>query len=147
VPSDSQRSMLCPSAQPDMEQARVFGVIAGTADAPQIAYLGAGVAVDHEVVAHVAKVAPTQVFRFAAKCEESRCSHFSSGKCSLAERIVSQLSEVVDDLPVCQIRSGCRWYAEQGAAACRRCPQVVTMIPAQDDALNRAAMPSGARAT
>lgn len=136
----SNRAMLCPSAQPDMEQARVFGVIAGTPEAPQIAYLGAGVAVDLRVGDQLGVVAPTQVFRFAAKCEENRCSHFSSGKCSLGERIVRQLSEVVEELPVCQIRAGCRWYAEQGAAACRRCPQVITMIPVQDDALNRAAM-------
>jgi hypothetical protein len=50
------------------------------------------------------------------------------------------LPEVVDILPACQVRRSCRWYAEQGGAACRRCPQVVTMIPKLDDALNRVAL-------
>ena len=70
--------------------------------------------------------------------------HFDGTRCSLAERIVSQLVPSVDALPVCQIRSTCRWYAEQGGAACMRCTQVVTMIPRRDDALNKAALPDSA---
>ena len=31
----------CPSAQPDMAEARVIGVVSGTAEAPRIAYLKA----------------------------------------------------------------------------------------------------------
>ena len=137
----AQRDLLCPSAQPDMEDARIIGVISGTPEEPQIAYLAPGVTIDASVTTTLNELDPTQVFRFAAKCEQSRCMHFDGARCALARRIVDQLPEVVDALPVCQIRSGCRWFAEQGGAACRRCPQVVTMIPRRNDALNRAALP------
>jgi hypothetical protein len=122
-----------------MEGARIIGIISGTTEAPQIAYLAREAAIDSSVVDHLGELAPTQVFRFAARCERSRCAHFAGNRCSLAERIVEQLPEVVDLLPACSVRRTCRWYAEQGPAACRRCPQVVTMIPRREDALNRAA--------
>jgi hypothetical protein len=137
------QDLTCPSAQPDMEGARIIGVIGGTPEAPQIAYLEHGVAIDESVARGLGGLEPTEVFRYAAKCERGRCSHFADGRCSLASRIVDQLPEIVDLLPRCQIRATCRWFAEQGGAACRRCPQVVTRIPKRDDALNRAATPPG----
>jgi len=135
---------MCPSAQPDMEGARIIGVLSGEPDAPQVAYLERGVEVDLSVTDQLGELAPSEVFRFAAKCETSRCCHFDGSRCALAGRIVNQLPEVVDLLPRCQIRPTCRWFAEQGGAACRRCPQIVTMIPRGDDALNRAARPEPA---
>jgi len=33
-----------------------------------------------------------------------------------------------DGLPACLIRATCRWYQQEGKAACHRCPQVVTYI-------------------
>lgn len=42
-PSDT---LLCPSAHPDMAQARVIGIISGTPEVPQVAYLEPGVVVD-----------------------------------------------------------------------------------------------------
>lgn len=136
------RDLLCPSAQPDMEGARIFGVVSGSPDAPRVAYLAPGLEIDGDVARGLGDLAPTQVFRFAAKCEQGRCCHFEGERCALAQRIVSQLPVVVDLLPVCQVRAGCRWFAEQGGDACRRCPQVITMIPRADDALNHAAMPT-----
>lgn len=132
---------LCPSAQPDMEGARIIGLISGSAEEPRVAYLPPGLAVDPGVSRSLLPLAPTQVFRFAATCESGHCMHFAHGRCSLAARVVEQLPEVVDLLPPCQIRAGCRWYSEQGGAACRRCPQVITMVPRREDDLNRVAMP------
>lgn len=71
-------------------------------------------------------VSPTQVFRFAAPCAGNACQHFDGANCKLATRIVEHLPEAVDDLPECTIRSACRWWMQEGAAACRRCPLVVT---------------------
>lgn len=122
-----------------MEGARIMGMLAGTAEEPRIAYLASGVTVDKTVAEHLGDLSPTQVFRYAARCEEQRCAHFDGAHCSLAARIVDQLPEVVEILPRCQIRPTCRWYAERGAAACRRCPQIVTMIPKRDDPINRVA--------
>lgn len=135
------RDLACPSAQPDMADARVLGVIGGTTVQPEVAYLSPGITVDLPSADQLGPLGVTHVFRFAAKCEEHRCAHFAGGRCSLAARIVEQLPEVVELLPRCQIRTTCRWFAEHGAAACRRCPQVVTLIPSGDAPLNRVAMP------
>jgi hypothetical protein len=117
----------CPSAQPGMSGARAFGVVLGTVDQPQVAYL------QHEAVIDISRLeAPkgvqlTEAFRIAATCEESRCTHFNGRRCTLGQRVVERLPTVVDALPPCTIRSTCRWYAEQAAEACLRCPQVVTL--------------------
>jgi hypothetical protein len=34
---------------------------------------------------------------------------------------------VVDSLPPCTIRKECRWFAQEGAAACMRCPEITTV--------------------
>jgi hypothetical protein len=135
-----QEQLTCPSAQPDMEGARIIGVLSGTPEAPRVAYAPPGVTIALESI-DLGDLPAPQVFRFAATCEQHRCAHFDGARCSLAQRIVAQLPEVVDILPRCQIRLTCRWYAEEGAAACRRCPQVVTMIPRRNDDLNRVAAP------
>lgn len=123
----------CPSAQPEMAEARIFGVLSGTPEAPRITYLKAGITID-PTAADLGGLPATQVFRFAARCETSRCVHFNGQQCTLAARVVEELPEVVEALPACTIRPTCRWHLEQGAAACRRCPQVVTMVPAADQA-------------
>lgn len=131
----------CPSAQPDMEDARIFGIIGGSAEEPRVSYLKQSPVLDDKLVRRLGVLQPTQVFRYAARCEEARCAHFNGHECTLAERIVQTLEPVVDALPPCLIRSTCRWHAEQGPEACRRCPQVVTVIPRGDDKLNQAARP------
>lgn len=121
--------MLCPSAQPDMSGCRVLGVRTATPDGPRIAYLHETVAATSEVLAP-AGTAVNQVLRLAAPCEERRCAHFDGTDCRLAERIVTLLPPVIERLPACTIRSECRWYRQEGRAACLRCPQVITEIHA-----------------
>jgi hypothetical protein len=136
---EEKQGLSCPSAQPDMEGARVFGVIGGSVEEPRVAYLKESAAVDASVFEKLGNVQPTHVFRFSAKCEEHRCAHFNGQRCTLAQRIVEKLDPVVDMLPPCLVRPTCRWFAEVGGEACRRCPQVVTLIPKSDDKLNQAA--------
>jgi hypothetical protein len=125
-----------------MEDARVFGVVAGSSDAPRIAYLEHDAVVDEGVLAALGDVAPTEVFRYAAKCEERRCSHFDGAHCTLAARIRSMLKPVVDALPPCTVRASCRWYAEQGGEICFRCPQLVTLnVGGGSEPLRAAATP------
>jgi hypothetical protein len=118
-------SLVCPSAQPDMDAAVLLGVVDHDNDG-LISYLDHPVPVSAEVLALTGQVTPTRVLRFAAACEESSCAHFSDRRCSLASRIVDQLPEVVSMLPRCVIRRDCRWYAQEGKRACLRCPQVTT---------------------
>src|SRR5687767_696904 len=91
----------CPSAQPDMEEARVDGLVSGTPTVPRIAYLAAKAEIDLATVPDMGPVAVTQVFRIAARCEEHRCAQFADGRCSLGKRIVDGVSPVVDALPPC----------------------------------------------
>ena len=133
-------SKLCPSAQPDMEGARVLGVISGSAEQSQVAYLNSNVPVTAGLLAAAAPLKPTEVFRFAAHCEENKCRHFDGSHCQLATRIVQILPAVTDGLPPCLIRAECRWFQQEGKAACMRCPQVVTESYEPDEDFKRAAL-------
>jgi hypothetical protein len=133
------RRLDCPSAQPDMEGARPFGLISGTVEATRIAFFKKSALEGFDWREHFSTTAATRVFRFAARCEEGRCGHFDGHRCSLGERVTSGLPPVVDALPTCLIRPTCRWHAERGPDVCLRCPQVVTMIPEADTPLNAVA--------
>ena len=138
------RQTLCPSAPPDWEGSQVIGVAVGTADAPAVAYLSEPQPVTEALLALARPVNPTEVFRFSAPCAGTGCGHFSAeeSKCKLADKIVRWAPVVVDKLPPCTIRPDCRWWKEQGRAACMRCPQVVTDRLEAPEALAQAADPT-----
>lgn len=117
---------LCPSAEPQMDGSVVFGVIGGTVDEPRVGYLDAAQPVTDELLARAGQFAPTEIFRFAARCAGDACLHFDGTNCRLASRIVEHAQVVVDVLPFCQVRSRCRWWLQEGREACLRCPQIVT---------------------
>jgi hypothetical protein len=134
---------LCPSAQPDWEGARVIGVVGGTPERPETAYLDQAQPVTQEILDLAGPVAPAEVFRFAAPCANSGCGHYDGKehKCRLAEKTVRWVEQAVDSLPKCSIRPSCRWWQQEGPAACRRCPQVVTINFAPNKAMRDAADP------
>jgi hypothetical protein len=109
-----------------MRDARVLGVIGGTADQPLVSYLNEPLPLTDEITAMTAPAHPSEVLRIAARCEESKCCHFDGQVCNLATRIVQILPAVVEALPSCLIRAECRWYLQEGRPACLRCPQVIT---------------------
>jgi hypothetical protein len=133
--------LLCPSAQPTTPGAVAFGVVDHTGAAPEVAYLDAPVAVSDALLALAEPLQPTEVLRFASRCEGSACRHWTGAACSLAARIVERLPVASGELPRCTVRAACRWFAEQGRAACLRCPQVVTQNEAPSDAMRTAAEP------
>jgi hypothetical protein len=118
--------LLCPSAQPHMEGSTVLGVVGGTPERPRLAYLAQPHPVTEQVLALSLPVLPTAVFRFGAPCAGHGCQHFDGVACRLARRVVQLLPPVVDGLPACHLRPDCRWWQQEGKAACLRCPQVVT---------------------
>ena len=118
---------LCPSAQPGMEQCRVLGVVQRNGPAPMLQYLNQHLPATPEVLAMAAPLKPTEVFRLAATCAEHKCPHFDGADCQLAARIVQILPVVVNTLPPCIIRQDCRWYWQEGGAACQRCPEITTV--------------------
>ena len=120
------RTTLCPSARPEWIGSIVFGVVSGTVEDPRVAYLPKPQPVTDELIAQASPVTPTEVFRTAAACAKSDCQHFDGKDCRLAMRIVEKLPAVVEGLPPCSIRRDCRWWQQEGKAACMRCPQVIT---------------------
>lgn len=118
----------CPTAQPDMERARVFGLIGGTESAPRVSYLRKSEVVGASIVRNLGGIDAGRIYRFAATCEEHRCIHFDGAACTLADRLMA-LPVVAATCPACEVRASCRWHAEQGDDICRRCPQVITLLP------------------
>ncbi len=118
---------LCPSAQPGMEGCRILGVVQRDGPAPMLEYLNVLLPATKDVLALAAPLKPTEVFRLAATCAEHRCPHFDGTDCRLAGRIVQILPAAVTALPPCIIRKDCRWYSQEGAAACHRCPEITTI--------------------
>jgi hypothetical protein len=144
VATTGRAALSCPSAQPSMRDAQVLGVVSGTPSEPRIAYLNAHMPATPELLNTAAPVPVTHVLRLAATCEEQKCTHFDGETCQLAARIVRMLNEVVDGLPACVIRKTCRWFAQEGRAACLRCPQVVTGAEQRDELLTQVAGALGA---
>jgi len=136
---------LCPSGRSEAGEAVVFGVVGGTVAAPQVGYLTEPVPVSEDVLALSGSVEPTEVFRMASTCADRGCKHFDGSHCRLAMRIVEQLPPVVEALPACQIRPHCRWWQQEGKAACQRCPQVVTDNNYAFDRLRQVAAPKESR--
>jgi hypothetical protein len=110
-----------------MEHCRVLGVDQRDGPAPILQYLDQHLPATAKVLAMAAPLKPTEVFRLAATCAEHKCPHFDGADCQLATRIVQILPAVVDTLPPCIIRQECRWYSQEGRAACQRCPEITTV--------------------
>lgn len=135
----ADQPLMCPSAQPGMGDVQVLGVVMRDAEEPRLAYLDQPVAATPEMLAMAEPVAVSQVLRLSARCEEHKCTHFDGTRCQLAVRIASMLPEVVDTLPARNIRRECRWFRQEGRAACLRCPQVVTGMYDPDERLKQVA--------
>jgi hypothetical protein len=120
-------SKLCPSAQPGMDNCRVLGVVQQDGPTARVVYLNQLVPASQEILDLAAPLKPTEVYRLAATCAEGKCPHFDGSDCRLATRVVKILPAVVDTLPPCLIRKDCRWYSQEGGAACQRCPEVTTI--------------------
>jgi hypothetical protein len=116
----------CPSARPEMPGSLLLGLVQGSVEQPRVAFLDQPQPVSEEILALSGPVSPTEIFRFAAPCSGNACQHFDGTNCRLATRIVERLPPAVDALPECAIRPACRWWLQEGAEACRRCPLVVT---------------------
>ena len=125
--------MQCPSAPATEPGAVVFGVVTGAPEKPRIGYLNEAQPVTDELLALAGEAQPGQVFRTAAPCMGGSCKHFDGSDCRLVQRITSFMDPVVSSLPACEIRPTCRWFRQEGRAACVRCPQVVTATCTTDE--------------
>ena len=132
----------CPSAQPGMAGAFVFGVQGQGRDGRSVGYLPARVPPTADLLALAGPVKPTEVFRFGAPCAGTACGHFNGRDCRLASKLVQLTPPASRAIPACALRPDCRWWMQEGVAACRRCPRVVTEAYDYTDAEARAADPA-----
>lgn len=137
----SSRKIMCPSAQPEMTGSVAFGVIGGTAEEPRVSWIEKPVPVTGDLLALTGEVPPTQVLRIAAPCQENACCHFDGTDCRLATKLVQLIPAVTQSLPPCRIRPDCRWFVQEGRAACAVCPQIVTYSVNPSEELTIAATP------
>jgi hypothetical protein len=135
----AEQPLKCPSAQPGMGDVQILGVISRDAAEPRLAYLDEAMPAAPGTLELAAPLDVSQVFRLSARCEEKKCTHFDGIDCQLAVRIAKMLPEVVDYLPACNIRPDCRWFRQEGRAACVRCPQIVTGTHEADERLQKVA--------
>jgi hypothetical protein len=110
-----------------MPNCKVLGVVQQEGPAPRLVYLNQSLAATPDVLALAAPLKPTEIFRLSATCAEGKCPHFDGADCRLAARVVQILPAVVEALPPCIIRKDCRWYSQEGGAACKRCPEITTV--------------------
>lgn len=71
---------------------------------------------------------PETRFRFTGACVEGACAQWTGSRCGVIDNVVGQADgvELDTELRPCTIRRDCRWFAQQGGAACHVCPLVVT---------------------
>jgi hypothetical protein len=137
----SEDALFCPSARPEWRGSVAIGVVNGTAAEPAVRPFTEPRAVTADLLKLSEPVTPTEVFRFAAPCLRRGCAHYETGTCRLGERVARLLPEVVGSLPSCPIRDRCRWWSQEGAAACLRCPQVVSDNYRPSPTMVRVALP------
>ena len=76
---------------------------------------------------------PERMFRLAGTCSEERCANWQNASCGLIGRMRdlrdpggnTDADAAPATLARCGIRQDCRWWLQDGPAACRVCPRVV----------------------
>jgi len=98
-----------------------------------VAYLGEPIKIDADFVAEARmRQSPERRFRFSAKCQEGACQQWTGTRCGVIDKMLEQLGEIDETtLPKCGIRGYCRWFRQNGVAACHACRLVVTDTTAQ----------------
>lgn len=131
--------LLCPSAQPQLRGSVVFANVEHKSPGQSVSFLRSSFPISDGTMFALTggMLRANEVFRFAAPCEQAGCTNWSGAHCRVAERLVQIMPVSSINLPACAIRPDCRWFAQEGSAACMRCSQVVTNSVGFEAALNR----------
>jgi hypothetical protein len=118
----------CPNAPPE-PGATVFGVVR---EAGQIAYISPSIPLTRDLLASYRAngIEVENRLRVAGACDAEACIQWGQGRCTLADKVVADLSPdrmttAGRDLPSCGIRQTCRWFAQHGIDACQGCAEVI----------------------
>ncbi|MEU1089375.1 hypothetical protein ACFYPN_04440 [Streptomyces sp. NPDC005576] len=113
----------CPSGMAEAPEAVVLGVRSGPDGS--VTYLAEPVPAADLLPLIPEGMKPTRVLRFASHCE-SACLHRSGNDCTLIEKVRILPEATGTAVPRCHLRTSCKWWAQAGPDACRRCPAVST---------------------
>jgi hypothetical protein len=122
----TDNNTLCPSSRAETG-AILLGIITPE---EQVAMLSEQVEINQEFIDAVSQEkTPESQFRFANRCVKSGCQQWASGRCGVIDAVMKvnpnlQVENI--NLPICSIRSQCRWYQQVGANACAVCPFIIT---------------------
>jgi hypothetical protein len=136
-----RKAIVCPSARPEDPRAVVIGVVHSDDTAKTVEMLPVALPLATFIDLIPGTLRSTEVVRLSAPCVRGACAHFVTDRCSLAERVTTQLEPVSDRLAPCVIRPTCRWFLQEREAACFRCPAVVTEPFLVDPAMVAVARP------
>jgi hypothetical protein len=117
---------LCPSSDGKPGDS-ILGIVSSTG---VVALLDAPIKIDKSLSGEIAKGrAPAKRFRFSGTCHKAGCGYWKDEQCGVAARL-AQLDVVSPESFYinCQIRSGCRWFSQEGMKACQACPLVMTDV-------------------
>jgi hypothetical protein len=72
--------------------------------------------------------APEKKFRFTNKCIKSGCRQWDGSSCGALNFLAASNKHLEEDINLkpCIIRESCRWFHQEGKAACTICTFVVT---------------------
>jgi hypothetical protein len=118
---------MCPST-PAANATVFLGMIT---PAGRVAYVTPAVPAEVALATAGDSTAPVESrYRLAGPCVTSSCGFWTGEHCGLGARLAASYAELAApagaELPKCAIRRTCRWFAEQGPAACPACSHVVT---------------------
>lgn len=122
---ERQQRAVCPSARAE-PGASLVGVVG---EDGRVQYLKDRLEIDQHFIDLVSEDGrPEQRFRFANTCVEGGCQQWDGSKCRIVDNVRAILGpgESLKRLPPCSIRPACRWFLQDGPAACSICPLVIT---------------------
>ncbi|MFE0511123.1 hypothetical protein [Streptomyces sp. NPDC058964] len=142
VPASSgeARTTWCPSGAAHAPESVVLGVRAGTDG--RVSYLAEPVPATEVLPLVPPDIEPRRVLRFASHCV-AECVNRRGTDCTLIERVVAAYPAAPSGpVPQCHLRADCKWWAQAGVAACRRCPAIATRHHTDEDLATLVADPA-----
>ncbi len=77
---------------------------------------------------------PGRRFRFAGRCVEAGCMHWTGYRCGVIDVAVEGLGAPgANAMRPCVIRPACQWFGQHGTSDCAVCPLIVTELPPRDE--------------
>lgn len=111
----------CPSMLPDLARAVIAKVVVGE---ERLEFVAEEIQVPASLPLAADPESLLRRARFVGSCRAGECGHWTGVSCRLGHAIARVDIPSSIHISRCSIRSSCRWYKENGSAACRPCQHV-----------------------